>query len=71
MAALDTDLYVVTALDEIAWITNLLGTDYPHLPLFRAYMIIGKDFASLYVSREKQSQDIERALALSSITYEF
>ena len=67
MARLGTDLYVVSALDEIAWITNLRGSDIPYVPVFRSRMLIGKDFAKVYLPPEKQSSKILRLLNLASI----
>ena len=36
----EADGMVVTALDEIAWLFNMRGSDIPHSPVFRAYSLV-------------------------------
>lgn len=52
------DAFVVTALDEIAWLFNLRGKDIPYNPVFRAYAVISQDEVILYLPSEKQSQTV-------------
>jgi len=40
---LDADLVVLTALDSIAWLFNLRGSDVPHTPVALAYAIVRAD----------------------------
>lgn len=40
--------YFVSALDDIAWLFNKRGRDFPDSPLFYGYALIGKDTAQLY-----------------------
>lgn len=42
MNELQLGSYVITALDEIAWLFNLRGADLPFNPLFKAYVLICK-----------------------------
>ena len=42
------DMYLVSALDEVAWSTNLRGNDIPHTPVIHAYMLIGIKEAWLF-----------------------
>lgn len=50
---LGTDMQIITALDEIAWLLNLRGSDVPFTPVFRAYLIVGLNWATLYLPLEK------------------
>ncbi|XP_046412556.1 xaa-Pro aminopeptidase 1-like isoform X1 [Neodiprion fabricii] len=49
MAEADVDLYVITALDEVAWLTNLRGSDIPNTPVFRSYLLITNETATIYI----------------------
>lgn len=52
MAEKGADFHIITALDEIAWLYNLRGSDVKHTPVFFAYALItaGEDF--LYTMKE-------------------
>lgn len=54
----DNDIYVDTALDNIAWLTNCRGNDVACNPVFLSYVIIGKDFFNLYVDADKINSDL-------------
>ena len=43
-----TTLLVLTKLDEIAWATNLRGTDIAYNPVFEGYMVIDSEQASCF-----------------------
>ena len=40
MKSVKADVFVVTALDEVAWLFNLRGTDVPNNPMFFSYAIV-------------------------------
>ncbi|KAI8880602.1 Creatinase/aminopeptidase [Backusella circina FSU 941] len=50
---------VVSALDEIAWLFNLRGSDIECNPVFFSYAIITQDEALLYVDRIKLTKETE------------
>ncbi|XP_015596687.1 xaa-Pro aminopeptidase 2 [Cephus cinctus] len=68
MLSRNTDLYIVTALEEIAWLTNLRGSDIPYLPLFRSYMLITNETSRLYLPSNKQTSGIVSVLTEASIS---
>lgn len=41
--------FVVSALDEIAWLFNLRGSDIPYNPVFFSYAVVTADSATLYI----------------------
>ncbi len=43
------DAMVTGALDEIAWLLNLRGSDVPYNPVFQSYMVITREEALLFV----------------------
>jgi len=46
------DLLVLTKLDEIAWVTNLRGSDIAFNPVFEAYLVIDKETARCFTRTE-------------------
>ncbi|KAJ2774648.1 hypothetical protein IWQ56_000489 [Coemansia nantahalensis] len=53
---------VVVALDEIAWLFNLRGSDIDYNPVFFAYAVVSKTGATLYVNEAKLTDSVRRHL---------
>jgi len=60
--------FVVSMLDEIAWLFNLRGNDIPYNPVFFSYAIVTLTEATLYVDSSKLSGDVQKFLADNSVT---
>lgn len=60
------DVLVVTALDEIAWLFNLRGSDVDYNPVFFAYAMIRQDEVSLFIDVSKIDKAVSRHLSLGS-----
>lgn len=45
--------HLISSLDDIAWLTNLRGSDVPYNPVFLAYMFISEDKAILFADVNK------------------
>lgn len=60
------DALVVTALDEIAWLFNLRGSDVTFNPVFFAYAIIAQDEVSLFIDDSKLNKAVSKHLGLDS-----
>lgn len=58
MADKDTDVLVLTALDEVAWFLNLRGSDIDYNPVFFSYVIITKTDLFFFVDETKLPSDI-------------
>jgi len=56
MEKMSLSTYVISSLDDIAWLTNLRGGDVAHTPVFASFMIIGQEQAVLYVDENKLSK---------------
>lgn len=54
---------VITALDEIAWLFNLRGSDIDYNPVFFAYAVITMDSAYLFIDENKLSTTLQRHLS--------
>ncbi|RGB34801.1 Creatinase/aminopeptidase [Rhizophagus diaphanus] len=57
--------FVVSALDEIAWLFNLRGSDVKYNPVFFAYALITKDDIILYIDEKKLSNEVKAHLGSS------
>ncbi|GIY98904.1 xaa-Pro aminopeptidase 1 [Caerostris extrusa] len=53
---------IVTALDEIAWLFNLRGSDVEHTPLFKAYSFVTTIEIKLYIRPLKLTPEVEKHL---------
>jgi len=53
MTEIKVDTYLVTALDDIAWLLNIRGSDTGSTPLVYSYVIITQNDAWLFINREK------------------
>jgi Xaa-Pro aminopeptidase len=54
------DLMILSALDEVAWLTNLRGADVDYNPVFYSYVIIdeAEEKVRLYVNLEKVTEEV-------------
>ncbi|KAI1094601.1 aminopeptidase-like protein [Rostrohypoxylon terebratum] len=60
--------FVVSMLDEIAWLFNLRGNDIPYNPVFFSYAIVTADDATLYVNSSKLSAECKSYLAENGVS---
>ena len=60
--------HFVSTVDDIAWITNLRGSDVPYNPVFLAHLLVGPGQATLFVGDGKISAKLAAALAADGIT---
>ncbi|XP_033098855.1 xaa-Pro aminopeptidase 1-like [Anneissia japonica] len=66
MEAKQADNLVITALDEVAWLFNLRGSDIVYNPVFFAYAVVGLETISLFIDKKKLSPAVESHLQESS-----
>lgn len=62
MRTAGTDVLVVSALDEVAWLLNLRGSDIPFNPVFRSYALVTMNTVELFTPAEKVSAEVEEHL---------
>lgn len=60
--------HLLSSLDDIAWLTNLRGSDVDYNPVFLSHMLISANEATLFVDKQKVSSGIEKELKDSGIT---
>lgn len=56
---------VVSALDEIAWLFNLRGSDIECNPVFFSYSLVTEDDAILYLDLDKVTEEVKTHLGPS------
>lgn len=54
--------YLMSCLDDIAWLTNLRGFDNPLYPFFHAYVLVAKQKAWICMDKSKLSEEIQNSL---------
>lgn len=54
--------FVVSMLDEVAWLFNLRGNDIPYNPVFFSYAVITPTTATLYIDSSKLSESAKAHL---------
>ena len=62
------DGIVISALDEIAWCFNLRGSDSPFSPVVNACAYISKDWAYLFIKKEKATDELLDSLLKANVT---
>src|SRR5262245_11910821 len=62
MAKAGAEALILTKLDEIAWVTNLRGSDVSHNPVFEAYLVIEREQATCF-TRVAPPAEMQHALA--------
>jgi Xaa-Pro aminopeptidase len=68
MRAAGATRHFVSTVDDIAWITNLRGSDVAYNPVFLAHLLIGPDDALLFVGEGKVAPALAARLAADGIT---
>src|SRR5262245_14358304 len=68
MTKAGADVLILTKLDEIAWVTNLRGSDVSHNPVFEAYLVIEREQATCF-TRVAPPAEVQQALA-AQITFQ-
>ncbi|CAJ2631626.1 unnamed protein product [Trifolium pratense] len=58
---------IISALDEIAWLLNLRGSDIPHSPVVYAYLIVEIDGATLFIDDSKVTEEVDGHLKKANI----
>ncbi len=68
LAEQGADAMLVTMLDEIAWLTNMRGTDVEYNPVVVSYLYVTLNDATLFILPEKLTLEAEEHLASAGIT---
>jgi Xaa-Pro aminopeptidase len=64
----DADFQIITALDELAWLFNLRGSDVSYNPVFMGYGVVGKHEWILFVDLQKVPAGLKIQLEKEKVT---
>ncbi|WP_409967859.1 aminopeptidase P family protein [Bengtsoniella intestinalis] len=64
----DEKTYLITALDDIAWVLNLRGQDLAHTPVFLSYLWVAPKGATLFIQTGKLTPQAQGHLAELAVT---
>ncbi len=68
MARHKADVYVLSSLDDIAWLFNIRGTDVDYNPVVIAYATVTAHTATLFIAPEKITPELATYFASNNIT---
>ena len=60
--------HLISTVDDIAWVTNLRGSDVEYNPVFLAHLLIGPQAATLFVGNGKIPDALAKRLAADGFT---
>ncbi len=61
------DSHLISSLDDIAWLTNLRGSDVEFNPIFLAHLLIESNQTTLFVDKNKITPQVQAALNAAPI----
>ncbi|CAF1039374.1 unnamed protein product, partial [Didymodactylos carnosus] len=65
-------MYVVTALDEIAWLLNLRGSDIPYNPFFKAYAVVfANKTTALFMNETQLTSEAKQQINNNNAIYTY
>lgn len=67
MTNLDADYYVISSLDDIAWLLNIRGRDVTCNPVSIAYAVLSKEKTYLFIDAEKINSEVRTALEAANV----
>jgi Xaa-Pro aminopeptidase len=62
------EIYIVSALDEIAWILNMRGSDVAYNPVAVSYLLVDYPDTHLFMNAGRLSDDDRRRLSVDGVT---
>ncbi|WP_373899380.1 aminopeptidase P family protein [Haloimpatiens sp. FM7315] len=62
MDKISADVFLLSSLDDIAWLFNIRGNDVKCNPVVTSYALVSKDKAYLFLDKDKVSKEIEEEL---------
>ena len=62
------DYFLLSSLDDIAWLFNIRGGDVTHTPVVMSYALVSEKSANLYIDKNKVSNTIEEDLKRQGVS---
>ncbi|WP_315079223.1 aminopeptidase P family protein [uncultured Clostridium sp.] len=70
MKKMGAESYIISSLDDIAWLYNIRGNDVKDTPVVLAYAVVNEEKATLYIDKNKLSNEDEIKLNNQGIKVE-
>lgn len=67
MKKLNSGYYLISSLDDIAWLLNIRGGDIPNNPVVTSYLLISQTSCQLFIDKSKVSTAVKKELETDSI----
>lgn len=68
MAEKKADSFILTSLDDIAWLFNIRGNDVAYSPVLLSYAVVRKEECLLFAQEESLSEAVRQELTQDNIT---
>ena len=68
MKKIGAEHYLISSLDDIAWLFNIRGDDVPYIPVTIAYALISMSEAYLFIDQTKVPKEVREVLNANGIT---
>lgn len=67
MQKLNSGYYLLSSLDDVAWLMNIRGGDVPNTPVVTAYVLISQTGCQLFIDKNKVNNDVKKELESDDI----
>ena len=67
MQKLNVSYYLLSSLDDVAWLLNIRGGDVPNTPVVTAYVLISQTGCQLFIDQKKVNSDVKNELTTDDI----
>lgn len=67
MEKLNSGYYLVSSLDDVAWLLNIRGDDVPNTPVVTAYVMVSKTNCQLFIDKNKVTDNVKKELEADNI----
>ncbi|MDD4503654.1 MAG: aminopeptidase P family N-terminal domain-containing protein, partial [Clostridiaceae bacterium] len=67
MQKLDSGYYLLSSLDDVAWLLNIRGGDVPNTPVVTAYVLISQTGCQLFIDMSKVNDAVKKELEVDFI----
>ncbi len=64
MKTKSADYFILSSLDDIAWLCNIRGNDIKFNPVALSYVLVGMDYSNIYIDEDKVDAEIKAKLNL-------
>lgn len=58
----NADYFILSSLDDIAWLCNIRGNDIKFNPVALSYVLVGMDYSNIYVNEDKVNAETKAKL---------